>query len=135
MWLCTAVVAALLAAPAGAFASQAHPTLAEMEPLVMCPTCNTTLDRSDSPAAERVRRYIRGRIEAGWTRQQILDGVVAEYGGDQSILAAPPARSATGIAAWGMPLGLLVAAVAAGALMVRTWVRRGRAGRAGVSGR
>ena len=45
------VVAALLVVPV-ARADERHPTLAELEGEVMCPVCGTTLDQSESPAAQ-----------------------------------------------------------------------------------
>src|SRR5258708_7673055 len=62
-------VSALLAAPASA--SERHPTLAELEGEVICPTCHTTLDQSDAPVARRIESYIRTRIAAGDTKSEI----------------------------------------------------------------
>ena len=49
-------VAALLVVPV-ARASEQHPTQAELEGEVMCPVCGTTLDQSDSPAAQQIWAY------------------------------------------------------------------------------
>jgi cytochrome c-type biogenesis protein CcmH len=101
------VLAALLVAPA-ARASERHPTLAELEGEVMCPVCGTTLDQSDSPAAQQIKRVIAGGIAAGQTKSEIKNRLVAEYG--ESILAAPR-RKGFGWLAWGLPVvGLLAAA-------------------------
>ncbi|MDX6414893.1 MAG: hypothetical protein QOH23_2303, partial [Gaiellaceae bacterium] len=51
------VAVALLVVPA-ARASEQHPTLSELEGEVMCPVCGTTLDQSNSPAAEQIKRLI-----------------------------------------------------------------------------
>lgn len=53
----------MLAAPA--LASERHPTLAELEHEVMCPTCHTLLELSQAPVAQRMRAFIRRRIAAG----------------------------------------------------------------------
>ena len=52
-----------------------HPkaTLADLEGEVMCPVCNTTLDQSSSPAAQRIKAFISRRIAAGDSKNQIKD--------------------------------------------------------------
>ena len=106
------LVAALLAAPV-ARASEQHPTQAELEGEVMCPVCGTTLDQSNSPAAEQIKRVIARRIAAGDTKSQIKDRLVANYG--ESILAAPP-HHGFGLVAWWLPIvGIVVAAAVVGA--------------------
>jgi cytochrome c-type biogenesis protein CcmH len=102
---------ALLCAPA-AFASERHPTLNELENEVMCPVCNTTLAQSDSPAAHQIERDISARIRQGWTKSQIKDSLVSEYG--ESILASPPKRGFN-LLAWLLPLvGIGLAATVLG---------------------
>ena len=120
--LALVALGAIGAAPAAA--SDRHPTLEEVSKDVMCPTCGTTLERSDSPAAERMRVYIRARIADGWTRQQVVDGLVAEYGGDESILASPR-RQGLGLVAWVGPLAMLLVALVGGAVVVVRWRRDG----------
>jgi cytochrome c-type biogenesis protein CcmH len=105
-------VAALFAAPL-ARASEQHPTQAELEGDVMCPVCGTTLDQSDSPAAQQIKRVIARRIAAGDTKSEIKDRLVANYG--DSILAAPP-HHGFGLLAWWLPMvGITAAAVIVGA--------------------
>jgi cytochrome c-type biogenesis protein CcmH len=102
------VVAAALVFVATAHASERRPTLAELEGEVMCPVCGTTLDQSNAPAALQIKRVIANRIEAGDTKSEIKDRLVAEYG--EAILAAPK-REGFGLLAWWLPLvGILVAA-------------------------
>lgn len=124
--LCTAAVLAwaalVLLAPAPVAASEAHPTQAEVERRLMCPTCGSTLERSDSESSMRMKAYVRERIADGWTRQQVIDGVVAEYGGDTSVLATPP-REGLGWLAWGGPLAVLLIALVGGAAAVVRWKR------------
>jgi cytochrome c-type biogenesis protein CcmH/NrfF len=106
------VALALLVVPA-ARGSEQHPTLAELEGEVMCPVCGTTLDQSNSPAAEQIKRLIKQRIAAGDTRSRIKSRLVAEYG--QAILAAPE-RKGFGLLAWWLPIvGILAAALLVGA--------------------
>jgi cytochrome c-type biogenesis protein CcmH len=117
--LLVALVALVLAAPAAA--SERHPTQGELEGQLMCPICEgETLAQSDSPAAQRIKAYIRLRIAQGATRSQIKDELVAQWG--KRILAAPP-REGFDLLAWVLPLaGLLGAAVVLGALAWR-WSR------------
>jgi cytochrome c-type biogenesis protein CcmH len=125
--LALVLVAALLVAPV-ARASEARPTLSELEGEVMCPVCGTTLDQSDSPAARQIKAVIAARIAAGDTKGQIKSELVSEYG--QAILAAPEHKG-FGLLAWWLPIaGILVAAAAVG---VGAW-RWSRARERGVSG-
>jgi cytochrome c-type biogenesis protein CcmH len=109
--LAVALIAALVAVPV-AVASEQRPTLAELEGEIMCPVCGTTLDQSNVPAAEQIKRVIVQRIAAGDSKSEIKDRLVAEYG--DSILAAPP-REGLGLLAWWLPVvGVLGAAVIVG---------------------
>lgn len=112
-------LAALLIVPA-ARASDAHPTQPELEGEVMCPVCGTTLDQSNSPAAEQIKRVIAERIAAGDTKSQIEDRLVAEYG--EAILAAPR-HEGFGLLAWWLPLGGIIAAAVVVALGAWHWSR------------
>jgi cytochrome c-type biogenesis protein CcmH len=117
------VLAAALAAAGSAAASEEHPTLAELEREVVCPTCHTTLELSNAPIAERMRAFIRSRIAAGDTKSEIKAKLVADFG--EGVLAAPP-KSGFNLLAWVLPLaGLAVAGVVL-ALAARRWTR-GRA--------
>jgi cytochrome c-type biogenesis protein CcmH len=105
-------VALALALTAPVLASEAHPTLAELEGQVMCPICHTTLDQSNSAAAQRIKAFIVRRIRAGDTKSQIEDRLVADFG--PSILAQPP-KKGFDLLAWLLPIGgLLAGAVAVG---------------------
>ncbi|HEX6680267.1 MAG TPA: cytochrome c-type biogenesis protein CcmH [Gaiellaceae bacterium] len=120
--LAIALACALLLAPA-ALASERHPTLNELENEVMCPVCGTTLAQSDSAAAKQIEREIQVRIRAGWTKTQIKNLLVQQYG--ESILASPPTHGFN-LLAWLLPIvGLLGAAAVLG---VAAWGwSRGRA--------
>jgi cytochrome c-type biogenesis protein CcmH/NrfF len=112
--------AALAVAAPVAFASDRHPTLAEIEPEVMCLVCKTTLDQSDSAFANQERTLIRTLIARGYTKSQIKKRLVAEYGPE--ILAAPP-DSGFNILAWWLPIaGVLAGGLALGWLAWR-WSR------------
>jgi cytochrome c-type biogenesis protein CcmH len=111
------VVLAALALAAPALASEQHPTLAELETEVMCVECHTTLDMSESPAAERIRVYIRRWIREGDTKSEIKRRLVANFG--PGILAEPP-KHGFGLLAWLLPV---VGGIAgAGALGYGAWL-------------
>jgi cytochrome c-type biogenesis protein CcmH len=98
--------------------SESHPTLAELEKEIICPTCHTTLELSNAPIADRIRAFIRARIAAGDTKSEIKSKLVAQFG--ESVLAAPP-KKGFNLLAWALPLaGILIAALSVG-LLARRW--------------
>jgi cytochrome c-type biogenesis protein CcmH len=112
-----ALLAALAAAPA-ALASEQHPTLADLEDEVMCPTCKTPLEMSDSPVANRIRSFIRLRIARGETKSEIKSQLVDEFG--DGILAAP-SKKGFNLLAWLLPFAGLLAAGVAVTVAARRW--------------
>lgn len=110
--------ALLLAGPAAA--SEQHPTLIGLEGEIMCPTCHTTLDQSNSPAAKQIEGFISRRIAAGDTTSEIKAKLVANYG--TAILAAPP-RHGFSVLAWLLPLVGVVGGAAALAALAWRWTR------------
>jgi len=118
MRLVAVVLAALaLLAPGGAAAA---PSPAELESELVCPTCKTTLDMSDAPVARRMKTYIRERIAAGASEQQIKDELVAQFG---PAVLAEPSKSGFDLLAWVLPLAALVTGAAVVAVLVWRWTR------------
>jgi cytochrome c-type biogenesis protein CcmH/NrfF len=117
--LAAATAAALVLA--GPAAACAHPrtSLAYLEGQIMCPTCHTTLDQSDAPAAQRIKAHIQQRIAQCWTAARIEAELSSPAMFGPSILAAPPHKGFD-LLAWWLPLG----GVAAGALLVGLGVWR-----------
>jgi cytochrome c-type biogenesis protein CcmH len=117
--LATAVAALVLAGPA---ASCANPrtSLAYLEGQIMCPTCHTTLDQSDAPAAQQIKAEIAKRIAQCWTARQIESELVGNFG--QGILAAPPHKGFD-LLAWWLPIAGVVVGAAALAVGVWRWSR------------
>ena len=107
------LAAALLALAAGCGGDDETPTLAELEKRYICPTCQTTLELSSSPIADRMRAVIRARIAAGDTESEIDEALVDNFG--EGVLAAPP-KEGFNLLAWVLPL--LGAAIAVGVLAV-----------------
>lgn len=102
-------------------ASAGPPRQADLEAEIVCPTCRTTLDQSNSPIATRMKAYIRERIAAGDSTAEIKAQLVDQFG--PAVLAEPPKRGFD-LLAWLLPLGALaVGAVVVGAL-AWTWSRR-----------
>ncbi len=113
-----ATVLLALAASGAASASEQHPTLAELERELICPTCHETLAVSTSPIADRMRSYIRARIAAGDTKSEIKASLVDQFG--EGVLAAPPKRGFN-LLAWLLPLVGLTIAAAVIAVLARRW--------------
>jgi cytochrome c-type biogenesis protein CcmH len=112
------LVAALLVGPGAARA--AAPNAADLEAELVCPVCETTLDQSNAPVALRMKVFIRTRIAAGDSAQEIKDALVAEFG--PAVIARPP-RGGFGLLAWLLPLGAVLVGVVVVALLVRRWSR------------
>jgi cytochrome c-type biogenesis protein CcmH/NrfF len=117
-----AVVAAALVLAGPAAAACAHPktSLTYLEGQVMCPTCHTTLDQSDAPAAIRIERFIQRRIDQCATADEIKTELVANFGA--GILAAPPHKGFD-LLAWWLPIGGVLVGAALLALGVWRWSR------------
>jgi cytochrome c-type biogenesis protein CcmH len=116
---CAALALALLAGTAAA--SEAHPTLAELEGEVMCPICHTTLDQSNSAAAARIKAFIVRRIRAGDTKSRIKSELVDQFG--PAILAAPP-KHGFDLLAWLLPIVGILGGALVLALAAWRWSRR-----------
>ena len=110
------VALVLLVAVPAAHAAQPQFSMSEIETELMCPTCQTRLDLSHSPAADRIRAYVEAKREAGWTKQQVKDALVADFG--PSVLAAPPARG-FGLVAWVAPIAIGVVGIAVALALIR----------------
>jgi len=110
------LVAIAAAAPvAGAY------TVDEVAREVRCPTCNTPLNVSNSPLAERMRQYIAERRQEGWSKQRVIDGLVQEFG--SNVLATPP-KSGFDLIAWLVPGLAVLAGLCAIPIITRLWARR-----------
>jgi cytochrome c-type biogenesis protein CcmH len=114
-----AVLAALVACGG---ASAAPPNAADLEAELVCPVCETTLDQSNAPVAERMKSYIRVRIAAGDSEDEIKDALVAQFGPE--VLAEPPGGG-FGLLAWLLPLAALAGGAIVLGLLIRSWSRRG----------
>jgi cytochrome c-type biogenesis protein CcmH len=110
---------ALVAAACGG-GDDETPTLAELEKKFICPTCQTTLELSNAPVADRMRAFIRERIAAGDSESEISEALVAQFG--EGVLAAPP-KEGFNLLAWVLPLAGGAVAIGALAVALRRWSR------------
>jgi cytochrome c-type biogenesis protein CcmH len=115
-----AAAACALLCGAGAAAAADPPRAADLEAELVCPVCETTLDQSNAPVAENMKLFIRQRIAAGDTEDEIKDALVDQFG--QGVLARPP-EGGFGLLAWLLPLAVLAAGAIAAAVLVRSWSR------------
>jgi cytochrome c-type biogenesis protein CcmH len=116
--LLVATAALALASPAAActkYASQGS-----LETQLVCPSCHTTLDESDSEVAREMKAEIARRIARCQTAKQIRDAMVAEFG--PTILSTPQTHGFD-LLAWVLPLGGAGAGAVALAFAARAWTR------------
>ena len=111
----------LAVAPVAAGAAEPRFTMSEIESELMCPTCQSRLDLSHSPAADRIRAFVEAKRAEGWTKDQVKDALVADFG--PAVLAAPPAEG-MGLVAWVVPIALVVGGVAVVVVLTVLWRRR-----------
>ena len=116
-----AVVAVVVVVLAAASAARAAPNPSDLEAELVCPTCDTTLDQSNAPIAQRMKQLIRQHIAAGWTEERIKADLVDQFG--PGVLAEPP-KSGFDLLAWLLPLGLLVAGALGVGVIAWGWSRR-----------
>jgi cytochrome c-type biogenesis protein CcmH/NrfF len=119
-----AALAVLLLVPAGASAVQPRASFNDVEDEVMCDTCNVPLNVADSDRADQERATIRKLIAQGLTKDQIKAELKRTYG--PAILAMPQ-DSGFSIAAWWVPVAVVLALIALLVALVPRWRRRGRA--------
>jgi cytochrome c-type biogenesis protein CcmH len=118
-WLRLIVFAALLMAPAAAFAVNPDEMLKDpaleararqLSEQLRCMVCqNQSIDDSNAPLAHDLRVLVRQRLTAGDTNQQVLNYLVARYG--DFILLKPPFDWET-LLLWGTtPIALIIGSI------------------------
>jgi cytochrome c-type biogenesis protein CcmH len=116
------LAAGALAAPAPSIAGPG-PSLPVIERQVMCVSCKIPLNVALSQQADRERAFIRGLIEEGHGEAQIKRALVAQYG--PAVLGLPSAHGFD-LAAYLVPLAVVVGLLAVLALLLPRWRRRSR---------
>jgi cytochrome c-type biogenesis protein CcmH len=109
-----------LAAPASALAVQPKTSLSDIEDEVMCLVCGTPLNVSDSPQAQDERAFITKLIDRGYTKKQVKDAMVAQFG--PGVLDVPRGHGFD-LAAYLVPAAVIVGAAGAIAVAVTRWRR------------
>ena len=117
----TALVALALTTGAPAQAAPVQRTsLHAVESEVMCVSCGVPLAIAESPQADAERREITRLVKQGKTKQEILDSLVANYG--DRVLASPK-EEGFGLAAYLVPIALVLAMLGALAVYLPRWRR------------
>jgi cytochrome c-type biogenesis protein CcmH/NrfF len=111
------LAALVLAGPATA---GSKPSAGEIETELVCPVCHETLDQSTAPIAQEMKATIRRRIAQGWTKKQIIDEMVANFG--PNVLSTPSKHGFDALA-WVLPIGGALVGVAALGVGARHWAR------------
>ncbi len=99
----SAALALVLCGPA--LASEQHPSQGELESELVCPTCHTPLDESNSPIAQQMKAYIRTHIAMGWTKSRIVDSLVGPPNNLGPAILGVPRTHGFDLIAWILPLG------------------------------
>jgi cytochrome c-type biogenesis protein CcmH/NrfF len=109
--------------PAGTAVSAAasRPTLPTIERQVMCVSCKIPLNVAQSQQADRERAFIQTLIDEGKGESQIKRALVDQYG--PAVLGLPAAHGFD-LAAYLVPLAVVLALLTLLALVLRRW--RGR---------
>lgn len=120
-----AVVATLaLAAPVSAWAATPRTSMTAVENDVMCTVCKEPLAVAQSLEADRERAFISNLIGKGYTKHQIEQAMVAQYG--ESVLALPPAHGFN-LTVYILPPAVVVLGAAGLGFALPRWRRRTRA--------
>lgn len=88
---------------------------------LQCPVCqNLAVAYSPSPLAEQMREIIRAKLQAGETREQIIQYFVDRYG--EGILWEPP-QSGWNLIAWRVPILALIAGATGLLWLLKNWTQ------------
>ncbi|HTR89948.1 MAG TPA: cytochrome c-type biogenesis protein CcmH [Solirubrobacteraceae bacterium] len=127
------LLAALLLAGVTGSAAAASPSaeLPLIERHVMCVTCKIPLNVAQSVQADRERVYIRSLLAHGSTPAQVEHALVGQYG--PTVLALP-SDSGFDLAAYLVPILVLIALLALLAALLPRWRARARARAVAIGG-
>jgi cytochrome c-type biogenesis protein CcmH len=120
--LLTALAPAAIAGPAAA--AQPKVNFYDFQDEVMCVVCRTSLAVANGPQADSERQTIRNLIAQGRDEQQIKDALVSQYG--DRVLALPKDKGFN-LAAYLVPIGVVVLMIALLLIALPRWRRSARA--------
>jgi cytochrome c-type biogenesis protein CcmH/NrfF len=118
------MLVALTSAGAAPAAASDRASLPAIERQVMCVTCKIPLNVAQSPQADRERAFIQSLIAQGQTEAQIKQALVGQYG--PTVLGLPGAHGFD-LAAYLVPLAVLLALLTTLTVLLPRWRRRTRA--------
>jgi cytochrome c-type biogenesis protein CcmH/NrfF len=116
-------LAALAATPLAAAAARPQTSLSEISSEVMCPVCGTLLELAESPQAQREKVFVERLVQAGRSKAQIKDALVAEYGDE---VLALPQGSGFSLSAYLVPIAGFAIALVVLCFGVARWRRAGK---------
>jgi len=116
----------LAAVPTAAAVATVKPraSLPEIEPQVMCVTCKIPLNVAESAQADRERAYIQELIDRGENEAEIKRALVGQYG--SRVLGLPSAHGFN-LAAYLVPIAVVLALIGVVAIALPRWRRQARA--------
>ena len=123
-------IASLLIGATSVAADSTAATLPQIEPQVMCVTCRIPLNTAESPQANVEREYIKSLIRKGYDEAQIKRALVGQYG--PAVLALPGAKGFN-LAAYLVPIAVVLALLALLAMLLPRWRRAARSAAEGPS--
>jgi cytochrome c-type biogenesis protein CcmH len=123
--VCCLLLGLALLGPAGAAWAQESTTsqreVVEIARTLKCPVCESqSVADSPSQLAQEMRAYIQRRLDAGDSRQAIVQALVDRYG--EGILLEPP-RTGFTLLVWWLPVLSLALGAVVVALALRRWTR------------
>jgi cytochrome c-type biogenesis protein CcmH/NrfF len=107
-------------------AGSSNASLPAIERQVMCVSCKIPLNVAISQQADRERAFIQGLIEQGRTEAQIKQALVGQYG---TAVLGLPGTHGFDLAAYLVPIAVVLALLGLVALLLPRWRRQNRAGR------
>jgi cytochrome c-type biogenesis protein CcmH/NrfF len=116
--LLSALLAIAALTATAATAATPRTSVTDVEDEVMCVACGVPLAIAESPQATQERGYIRQLVAEGKTKQEVKDALVAEYG--DRVLALPK-DDGFGLAAYLVPIAIVLIALGAGLFFVPKW--------------
>ncbi len=129
--LLLALCSFVLLAPASARADALDDQVRAISKELRCPVCDgETVADSNATVSVQMRGVIRQKLEAGESREQIIQHFVDLYG--ISILAEPPARGFT-LGVWVAPVVALLVGLVVVGIVLRGWHRGGEPARVPVA--
>jgi cytochrome c-type biogenesis protein CcmH len=122
--LAVALTATAIAMPISAGAIAPSTSLPVIERQVMCVTCKIPLNVAESPQADRERALIRRLIAEGKNETEVKDALVGQYG---AAVLGLPASKGFDLAAYLVPVAVVLTLLVLLALLLPSWRRHSRA--------